>query len=290
MFDKVEAFYRPDSVREALRLLQSGRGQARVVAGGTDLVVEADDSVRVLIDITRAGLNYIRHKRGGCTIGATATMAELEDSDIIRDLAGGLLANVARTCGSVPIRNLATIGGNMANASPAADMATPLLVLDAAVVIADSRGRRKLPLADYLAGARRSVKSLLVEIVLPDPPCGKGCRWSYQKLGRTAVDISLVSVAAGLQLDSRRRVKWARIALGAMAPTAMRASGAEQRIAGRTLDCALIAEIGEQAAREARPITDVRATAEYRREMCAVLTRRAIQECADHAGQTGCSL
>ena len=289
MFDKVEAFYRPANVREALRLLSSGKGQARVVAGGTDVVVEGGDSVRFLIDITRAGLSYIRHRGTACVIGATTTMAELEASDVIQALAGGLLSRAARSCGSVPIRNLATLGGNMANASPAADMATPLLVLDAAVVMADSKGRRKLPLAEYLAAARTSryAKALLVEVVIPDPPRGKGCRWSFQKLGRTAVDISLVNVSAGLQLDSRGRVKWARIALGSVSPAPMRAFGAEQRMAGRILDQALLAEIGAAVAREVHPISDARASAEYRREICSVLTRRALEECSAPAG---CSL
>src|ERR1035437_1056401 len=152
MFDKVEAFYRPANVREALRLLQSGKGRARVVAGGTDVVVDGDDSVRFLIDITHAGLSYIRRRGTACVIGATTTMAELEASDVIQALAGGLLCRAARTCGSVPIRNRATLGGNLANGSPAADMASPLLVLDAEVVMADARGRRKLPLAEYLPG------------------------------------------------------------------------------------------------------------------------------------------
>jgi carbon-monoxide dehydrogenase medium subunit len=289
MFDKVEAFYRPANVSEALRLLQRGKGQARVVAGGTDVVVEGDDSVRFLVDITHAGLSYIRQRRAACVIGATTTMAELEESERIHALAGGILAKAARTCGAVPIRNLATLGGNMANGSPAADMATPLLVLDAAVVMCDARSRRKLPLAEYLAGARtrRYARSLLVEVVVPAPPDGKGCRWSFQKLGRTAVDISLVNVAAGLQLDSRGRVKWARIALGAVAPTPMRASGAEQRMTGRILNQALLAEIAAEVAREVSPISDARASAEYRREICSVLARRALEECSAHAG---CSL
>jgi carbon-monoxide dehydrogenase medium subunit len=286
MFDKVEAFYRPANVSEALRLLQRGKGQARVVAGGTDVVVDGGESVRFLIDITRAGLSYIRRRGTACVIGATTTMAELEASDVIQALAGGLLCKAARTCGSVPIRNMATLGGNMANGSPAADMAPPLLVLDAAVVIADAKGRRKSPLAEYLAGARtpRDARSLLVEVVVPDPPRGKGCRWSFQKLGRTAVDISLVNVAAGLQLDSRGRVKWARIALGSVAPTPMRAAGAEQRMTGRTLDHSLLAEIGAEVAREVRPISDARASAEYRREICSVLVRRALEECSAPAG------
>jgi CO/xanthine dehydrogenase FAD-binding subunit len=289
MFDKVEAFYRPANVREALRLLSSGKGQARVVAGGTDFVVESDRSVRFLIDITHAGLSYIRHRGTACVIGATTTMAELETSDVIQALAGGLLSRAARTCGSAPIRNLATLGGNMANGSPAADMATPLLVLDAAVVMVDSKGRRKLPLAEYLETARASryAKALLVEVVIPDPPRGKGCQWSFQKLGRTAVDISLVNVSAGLQLDSRGRVKWARIALGSVSPAPMRATGAEQRMAGRILDQALLAEIGAEVARQVSPISDARASAEYRREICSVLTRRALEECSAPAG---CSL
>jgi carbon-monoxide dehydrogenase medium subunit len=289
MFDKVEAFYRPANVREALRLLSSGKGQARVVAGGTDVVVEGDRSIRFLIDITHAGLSYIRHRGTACVIGATTTMAELEASDVIQALAGGLLSRAARTCGSALIRNLATLGGNMANGSPAADMATPLLVLDAAVVMADSKGRRKLPLAEYLEAARASryAKALLVEVVIPDPPSGKGCQWSFQKLGRTAVDISLVNVSAGLQLDSRGRVKWVRIALGSVSPAPMRATAAEQRMAGRILDQALLAEIGAEVAREVSPISDARASAEYRREICSVLTRRALEECSAPAG---CSL
>jgi carbon-monoxide dehydrogenase medium subunit len=289
MFDKVEAFYRPANVSEALRLLHSGKGHARVVAGGTDVVVQGDDSVRFLIDITHAGLSYIRRRGTACVIGATTTIAELEASDVIQALAGGLLSTAARSCGSALIRNMATLGGNMANGSPAADMATPLLVLDAAVVMVDSKGRRKLPLAEYLIGARTSrfAKALLVEVVIPDPPRGKGCQWSFQKLGRTAVDISLVNVSAGLQLDSRGRVKWARIALGSVAPVPMRASRAEQRMAGRTLDQALLAEIGAEVAREVSPISDARASAEYRREICSVLTRRALEECSAPAG---CSL
>ena len=283
MFEKVEAFYRPDSVRSALRLLQNGKGQARVVAGGTDLIVDPGDSPRVLIDITRAGLNYIRRTPTTWTIGATTTMSEIEGCDIMPRLAGGLLARVARTCGSVQVRNLATIGGNLVHGSPAADLATPLLVLDASVVIATAQGRRKIKLPDYLTGAGRNPKSLLVEIVIPDPPRGKNVRWSFQKLGRTAVDIAIASVAVGMQLDPRGRVKWVRIALGSVSPAPMRATAAEEMMTGHFFDSALVTQISEQVACDVSPISDARATADYRREMCAVLTRRALRECA---GQT----
>lgn len=286
MFDQVEDFCRPTSVPEALRMLQRAKGRARIVAGGTDAIVAGGNGVRVLIDITRAGLSYIRLKPGTVAIGATTTMAEIEESDLLRKMAGGILSLAAATCGSAAIRNLATVGGNIANASPAADLATPLLALEAAAVVADARGRRKMPLAEYLADAEtgRFAKSILAEIIVPVPPGGKRCGWSFQKLGRTAVDIALVSVAAGLELDSKGRVKRARIALGSVAPTALRCAAAEERMTGRTADAALIAEAAEEAAGAVRPISDVRASAEYRRNMSAVLTARALRDCISQTG------
>ena len=287
MFDTVEAFYRPGTVREALRLLQNGKNRARVVAGGTDLVVEGDRSIRFLIDITHAGLSYIRRKGKACVIGATTTMATIENSPAIRALAGGVLARAAATCGSVQIRNMATLGGNLANGSPAADTAAALLALDAEVVLADARGRRKIPLTEFYSGLRKTApgKALLIEVAIPALP--RGGRWSFQKLGRTESDISLVNTAAGLQLDPQGRAKWVRIALGAVAPTPIRAVHAEKLLVGRKVDPSTLAEVCDEVAREVRPITDVRASAEYRREMCRVLVRRALEECA---ARTGCSL
>jgi CO/xanthine dehydrogenase FAD-binding subunit len=286
MFDQVEAFYRPAGVAEALRLLQRGKGRARIVAGGTDVVVAGGEGVRALIDLTHAGLSYIRRKSAGLAVGATTTLAEIEESELLGGTAGGILSRAAATCGSVPIRNLATLGGNMANASAAADMATPLLVLDASAVVANARGRRKLPLADYLrcAAAGHLSNAILVEVIVPAPPRARRCGWSFQKLGRTAVDISLVNVAAGLGLDAKGRVQWARLALGSVAPTALRASAAEQRMAGRIADRALIAEAAAQVALTVSPISDVRASAEYRRDMGVVLSVRALEECVTRAG------
>jgi len=284
MFDKVESFHRPRSVREAVRLLHGGNGRARVVAGGTDLVVEADRSVRVLIDITHAGLSYIRRRGNACVIGAATTMAELEASPAIHSLADGILAKAASTCGSLQIRNMATIGGNLAHGSPAADTATPLLVLDAAVVVADERGRRKASLQAGYAEWHGALpgKALIVEIDIPAPP--HGSRWSFHKLGRTELDIAVVNVATGLLLDSKGHVKWARIALGAVAATPIRAARAEALMAGRLFGHDLLAEVADEVEREVTPITDVRASAEYRRLMSRVLVRRALEECAEEPG------
>jgi carbon-monoxide dehydrogenase medium subunit len=184
----------------------------------------------------------------------------------------------------VQIRNMATLGGNLAHGSPAADTATPLLALDAEVVLADARGRRKIPLTEFYSG-RGKTKTLIVEVAIPALP--RGGRWSFQKLGRTASDISLVNAAAGLQLDSKGRVKWVRIAVGAVAPTPMRAVHAEKLLLGGTVDEGTLTEVCDEVAREVRPISDVRASAEYRRETVRVLVRRALEECA--AG-TGCRL
>src|ERR1035441_1209228 len=276
MFEQVEGFHLPAPAREAVRLLAGGKGGARVVAGGTDLVVDGDSTIRALIDITHSGLAYIRKQGGVCAIGAATTMAAL---------GGGVLARAAATCGSVQIRGVATVGGNIANGSPAADLVTPLLVLDAVVVVADAKGRRKLPIAEYLAvrGTKGLRHSLLVEVTVPRP-LGRRCGWSFQKLGRTALDISVVNVAAGLQVDGAGRIQWARISLGAVAPTAIRAVAAEENLRGRTLDAEAIAEAAEGVMREGSPITDIRASATYRREMCRVLTRRALEECAEQAG------
>jgi carbon-monoxide dehydrogenase medium subunit len=288
MFEQVEVFHRPANVREAVRLLAGAKGRARIVAGGTDLVVDGDSTVRALIDITHSGLTYIRQQGSVCSIGASTTMADLEESRSIQKLAGGILARAAATCGSVQIRSVATVGGNIANGSPAADLVTPLLVLDAVVVVADAKGRRKLPIAQYLAvrGTKALHQSLLVEVTFPRP-LGRRCGWSFQKLGRTELDISVVNVAAGLQLDRSGSIQWARIALGAVAPTAIRAEAAEENLRGRTLNAESVAEAAEGVMREVSPITDLRASATYRREMCRVLTRRALEECA---AQAGCAL
>lgn len=246
------------------------------------MLVEADDAIRYLIDITHAGLSYIRKKDGVCLIGGATRLADIEAY-------GGILGRAAATCGSIQIRNLATVGGNLANASPAADLAPPLLALDAVVVLADAKGRRRMCVTEYLARAAAGQlrQSLLIEVAIPKTPGGKRCGWSFQKLGRTALDIALVNVAAGLALDAAGRVRWARIALGAVAPVALRARAAEDLMKGRVLDRALIAEASAEAMRATDPVSDVRATAGYRREMSRVLTARALEECA---AQAGCQL
>jgi len=289
MFDHIECFYRPATIREALLLLRKVGKHGRIVAGATDIVTQADRSTRFLVDITHLGLDYVRGNSRGCVIGSTTTMAALEHSPVIRALACGILAKAASTCGSIQNRNMATVGGNLANASPAADTAVVLLALDAQVVVASSRRKRKIALAEFYSGPHQTVLNgeLLEEVVIPALPGGGRLGWSFQKLGRTATDISLVNVVAGLQIDARGRIKWARLALGAVGPTPLRARNAEALLLGNTPNEDLLMHVSVTVMREVNPISDSRASAEYRREMSGVLARRALRECA---AQVGCKL
>jgi len=282
VFDHIQAFHQPTSVREAVRLLHRGGG--RVVAGGTDLAVLRDRSIRFLLDITRLGLDHIRHDASGVTIGAGSTMAALERSAAVRRLAGGILSRAAATCGSIQIRNMATIGGNLAHGSPAADTATPLLAMDAMVVLQTERGRQRITLREFFAlpQKRRINGGLLVEICIPKTKGRAG--WSFQKFGRTETDIAVVNAAAGVGIAKDGSCAWARIALGAVAPTPMRAERAEALLVGQPITADAIEQAAESVAREVQPITDQRASAEYRRELSQVLARRALRECAVEAG------
>lgn len=292
MFDQLRAFHRPSTVATALRLFESERragGRGTFVAGGTDLVVQGDRSLRYLVDLTRLPLRYVKRRGRGWAIGATATMADLEHSAALRGFADGVVADAAGTAGSPQIRNMGTVGGNLANASPACDLGPPLLALDAAVVIAGARGRRTVPLDRFFRGVHRTVLNggLLVEVVLPAPPALPGGRaaFAFQKLGRLESDIAVVNAAAGVAVDKAGRCRWARIALGAVGPTPLRARKAEALLAGKPLDAAALEAAAAQAAAEAKPVSDVRATAAYRREMCRVLVARALAECVARLAQ-----
>jgi len=284
VFDHIQAFHQPTTLDEALRLLQKHPGKACPVAGDTDLALRAGRSAQVLVDITRLGLSYIKREGKGLRIGATTTMAALEESALVQRLANGILSKAASTCGSPQLRNVATLGGNLVNASPAADTATPLLALDAEVILQGVRSKRRVPLVEFfLAPHKTALKgALLTEIVIP--PRRLHAAWCFEKLGRTEPDISIVNVAVGLQLDAQHRCTWVRIALGAVAPTPMRAIKAEALMSGQVLTEKLIERASQSATEESRPIDDLRASAEYRRDISRVLVRRALQACATHLG------
>ena len=286
MFDRVEAFHRPGSIPEALRLFQTGNGGARFLAGGTDLINHADPAIRSLIDLSHLGLSFIRKHEDGLSIGATTTLAEIESSPASRAIANGILLQAASQSGPVQVRNMATIGGRLSNRSAYAEIATPLLALDATVVAAHSRRRLKLPLADFFSVDGRLLLdgALLVEIAIPTPAGGAHVGWSFQKLGRTESDVSLVNVAAGLQTDRYGHCKWARLALGAVGPMPLRAFDSEALLTGRKIDAMLIDIASDSVMSAVNPISGVRGSADYLREMSRVMARRALLQCAEHAG------
>ncbi len=156
MFDHIRAFHRPRTIQEALKLLHRPGGKACALAGGTDLVLRSGRSVTDLVDITGLGLDYIRRGGGGLRIGAASPLAKVEESAAVQALAGGILSTAAAHCGSVQLRNVATLGGNLANASPAADTAVPLLVLDAKVVLQDLRRKRRMGLAEFFLAPHKT--------------------------------------------------------------------------------------------------------------------------------------
>jgi len=274
MFENVEAFYRPGSIPEALRLFQTGNGAARFLAGGTDLINQADRKVRTLIDLSQLGLSYVRKNEDGWVIGATTTIAELESAAVLRKLAGGILQRAAAQSGPLQVRNMATIGGRLLQPSASAEIATVLLALDATVVLACAKRRMKIPLVDLSSS---DCKMLLLEIAIPTTPSGG--RWSFEKLGRVESDISLVNVAAGLQTDRKGTCKWARIAVGGLGKCAAHVRAAESLLVGRRLNSTLIDVAADAVAAAVHPVSSIRGSADYLREMAGVLTRRALAGC-----------
>jgi len=187
------------------------------------------------------------------------------------------LALGAGWVGGPQMRNRGTVGGNLCNASPAADTAAPLLVLGARVRLAGAGGERTLALEEFFVGPGKTVLApgeVLAEILVPPPPPRSG--GDYQRRTRTAMDIAVVGVAAAVVLDGGTACRDARLALASVAPTPLRAAAAEAVLRGKDLAPERIAEAARAAAGEARPIDDVRATATYRRAMVEVLTRRAL--------------
>ncbi|MFQ5859009.1 MAG: FAD binding domain-containing protein [Anaerolineae bacterium] len=279
-------YYSPATVDEALGLLAKYAGQARIIAGGTDLIIELERDAREvpkLIDVTRLpGLDTITLGDDGLIhLGPLVTHNRLVDSDLIVERAFPL-AQAAWTVGGPQIRNRGTVAGNVITASPANDTITPLMALDASVTLASKRGRRTLAFEDFFLGVRQTAlgdDEMLIDIAFPAMrESERGC---FLKLGlRRAQAISVINVAAVLDFDGDI-VTRARITLGSVAPIIIRVPEAEMTLVGSTLDDAAIEQAAHLAFRAARPIDDLRGSAEYRREMVRRLTRRALQQLRD---------
>ena len=272
----------PGSLEEALSLLSSADEGWHVLSGGTNLVVELRDRAKspsVVLDISfLEELRYIREDGERIRIGARASVEDLLRSELIRERAG-VLRECALNFAGPPIRNRATVAGNVVDASPAADCTPPLQALDAEVVLRSAGGERRVALVDFVTGVRETVRrpdELLVELSFEGLDGESG--YGYYKLGRRkAMAISVVSAAVVLRM-SGGRCRSAGISLGAASPVPFRVGAAETLLTGEgRLSDDEIEECGRLAGASSRPIDDIRASGEYRRLMCEVLTKRLVR-------------
>src|SRR5579862_8581939 len=267
----------------ALLAQHAANAKVKIIAGGTDLLADLKFSAHgpdVVVDISRADdLKNITVNEQGLSIGALVTHSEIMRSPIIREMFPALV-DAAHTIGAVQTRNLGTLGGNLVTAVPSVDSGPTLVALDAIVTLAGPEGRRQLPLADFFVGPRKTAlrpAELLVEITVPKENVGKPTH--FLKFGlRKGQALALVNLAVSFWVDWESGTFLnPRVALGAVAPKVIHAESAEKFLAGEEITPDTMAEAGRLAATDAKPISDMRASAQYRRDLVAVLTRRALE-------------
>ena len=271
-------YYKPRSLDEVWELKEK-IPDALFIAGGTDVIVGIKNNEihpQTLISLRSIpGLGNIEVD-GGARIGALATISDILQNPELR-IDYPVLVEAAKSLGSVQIRNVATIGGNLCNCSPCADMALPLLVLEAKVRLRTVEKSREIPLNEFFKGPGESCLSpheILTDILL-DPP-QKNAKTSFMKKGRVKMDLAVASVAVLLEMEGKRCRK-ARIAAGSVAPVPLRLSKIETIFEGATLTKKHVAEAQRLAGDNIVPITDVRSTEEYRRQITGVLVKRAVE-------------
>jgi CO/xanthine dehydrogenase FAD-binding subunit len=277
-------YYEPKTVEEACRLLVEFGGDASIFAGGTDLIPKMKNGLirpKCIVNIKKIpDLDFV--KGDGETvlsIGALTLISELATHPLLLERFP-VIATAARSIGSLQVRNLATLGGNLCNAAPSADMAPGLLVMDAFVKVTGPSGDREMPLEEFFIGSGRvnlRKGELLTEIHVPFPSANTKQLYLKHSV-RRAMDIAIVGVAVSLSFEEETGVcRKARIALGAVAPTPVRAKSTEEIILGKRLGRIPLTMVGDTVSREVAPITDVRGSAGYRSDMVSKLTIKAIQ-------------
>ncbi len=273
------------SVAEASRLLASLGPEAKILAGGTDvlpMMKQETIAPKTLVSITRLdGLKAISLEEGrGVVIGALCTHNEVMKSSLLQEKYLSVCETAHRMANN-QIRNIGTIGGNITNAVPSADFPPILIALGATVTLQSNSGSRSVLLEDFFTGPRQSVirqDEILTEIVIPV----NGFNGStYHKFGlRRSGALAVVGVAVAVVMEGDL-CKDVRIALGAVAPTPIRAREAEALLRGKEINDALLEEAGKLAAAASKPISDMRGSAEYRRDMVRVFTRRCLRKAID---------
>jgi carbon-monoxide dehydrogenase medium subunit len=281
-------YFEPNTLDEAISLLSLYGGKANVLAGGTDLLVEIKEDVRrpdYVVNIKKiADVDHLQYDaRTGLRFGALVTAREIEVSPLMREKYPGL-CQATSEIGSIQIRNRATIAGNICRASPSADTLPPLIADGASVSIYGPDGERSVVLEEFFTGPGRTVlkpNEIVTEIRVPPPPPHTGS--VYIKHGRRkAMELATVGVAVALTIE-RELCREIRIVLGAVAPTPIRARQAEAVLRNGPLERHLLEKAAQAAVNESTPVSNVRGSAEYRREMVRVLTKRAIGKAVELA-------
>ena len=285
-FDYVSA----GSVEEVSGLLASRDGRARVLCGGTDLLVQLRENrtrAELLIDVKNiAELTSVRYDpKEGVWIGAAASCYEICHTVSVLENYPGLV-DAVQLIGGIQIQNRASIGGNLCNSSPAADSIPALIVHEATCVIADGNGTREVPVEQFCTAPGKNVLQrgeFLLAIKVPKPMKNFGAHY-LRFIPRNEMDIAVVGAGASVTLDdANRRFLSARIALGAVAPTPLFVEEAGTFLAGKETTQENIREAASLAQAAARPISDLRGTSAYRKHLCAVLTRRALEKAIKRA-------
>ncbi|MHC5022876.1 MAG: FAD binding domain-containing protein [Planctomycetota bacterium] len=272
------------SLDDAAALMARYAPSARLLAGGTDLLVDLKVSRTAAAHlISMTGINDLRSvdlTDRGLGIGALTTLTELNDATL-----PGAFASIKDATGAMAaphIRNVATVGGNLASAVPCADLPPILIVMHARVHLFSPTGTRDVPLREFFIGPRRTVLAgdeILTRIDVPAPPARFGAAYARFAL-REGNSIAVAAVAASLELDETGTILAATLSLGAVAPTPVTVDGAAAMLAGRPLDESACADAARAAMQAANPITDIRGSAEFRRELVGVLTGRALRTAA----------
>jgi len=272
-------YLRPKSLKEALRLKKT-IADAKFISGGTDLIVQIKNrelQPRALISLRSIPELATIEVNGRARIGALATISEIiQHPELSHNCP--VLKEAAKRLGSVQIRNVATIGGNLCNCSPSADMALPLLVLEAKVRVQTSKASREIPIEEFFIGPGESCLAsdeILTDILL-DPP-HKNAKATFLKKGRVKMDLAIASLAVLLEMKGKRCLK-ARIAAGSVAPVPLRLSKVETLLEGTAISKDLVSKAQQLAREIVSPITDVRATEAYRRHVIGIYIKRGLEK------------
>lgn len=281
----INHYFRPTSLKETVNLITSYSGSTRVLAGGTDLLTQqALESSPETAVVSLKDIQDLRQiektAEGEIFVGAMLRHVEVAQSPLVNQYFPAL-AKASDWVGSPSIRNLATIGGNICNASPSADTAPPLLAYDAKAMIVSPSGERAIDIEDFFTGPSTNVLrrgEILKGFLLTPKPAWVA---DYEKLGlRKAMEIAIVNVCVAMAVDEHNRCSGIRIALGAVAPTPIRARKAEGILENRKITRKLIQECAEAAVEETKPISDIRASANYRKEMVRFLVKKMVSNLA----------